>query len=259
MAFDASTPFLKRLVWHTHHIVVAVALGLLTACGGGGGGGGGAVSSNPGPPTVTLTWSNAPANATVAAGTNVTLMGMYTYGDASINWTDESGVKQTRKLAASGSTEVFAPNKTTTYTLVSSYQGVSSAPLTVKVTPPVAVLTLTPAPTSILKGLSTLLTPSFSCTGGTITQSMINDGTKDIPVSSGTAIQVTPTQTTTYTLQGERAKAIALRPQLWSQLRTGRLSSRLAATSQLPVATTLPYCFPTTWSWSLAEPTVLLS
>ncbi|NBW54831.1 MAG: kelch-like protein [Betaproteobacteria bacterium] len=201
MAFDASTPFSKRLVWHTHHIVVAVALGLLTACGGGGGGGGGAVSSNPGPPTVTLTWSNAPANATVAAGTNVTLMGMYTYGDASINWTDESGVKQTRKLAASGSTEVFAPNKTTTYTLVSSYQGVSSAPLTVKVTPPVAVLTLTPAPTSILKGLSTLLTPSFSCTGGTITQSMINDGTKDIPVSSGTAIQVTPTQTTTYTLR----------------------------------------------------------
>lgn len=200
MLLDALTPHPKRLVWRAYQVVVALALGLLTACGGGGGGG------NPAPPTLTLTWSNAPANATVAAGTPVTLMAMYTYGDATLNWTDEAGVKQTRKLAASGTTETFAPNKTTTYTLVSSYQGanstpVTATPVTVNVTPPVATLSLTPASSSILKGLSTLLTPSFTCTGGTITQSVVNDGTKDVQVSSGTAIQITPAVTTTYTLR----------------------------------------------------------
>jgi N-acetylneuraminic acid mutarotase len=196
MLFDALTSHPKRLVWRAYQVFVALALGLLTACGGGGGGGG-----NPAPPTLTLTWSNAPANSTVAAGTPVTLMAMYTYGDATINWTDEAGVNQTRKLAASGSTETFTPNKTTTYTLVSNYQGVSATPVTVNVTPPVATLSLTPVSNPILKGASTLLTPSFSCTGGTITQSVINDGTNDIQVSSGTAIQVTPTVTTTYTLR----------------------------------------------------------
>ena len=199
MALLALTPHINRVTRYSCGILLALGLSLLVACGGGGGGG------NPSPPTLTFTWTNAPVNTppntTVYSGAKVDLMATFTYGKATISWTDESDKPQSRPVTTSGSTESFTPTRTTTYTLSSDNTNTAPIRITVTVIPTTATLTLTPAKSSIDKGAETSLTPTFSCTGGPITQSVINYDNKDNAVSSGTAIVVKPTQNTTYTLK----------------------------------------------------------
>jgi fibronectin type 3 domain-containing protein len=98
--------------------------------------------------------------------------------------------------ATSGTAVVVMPSDTTTYTLtVTNAQGKTvSQTAVVTVIPPVPVITsFTAIPPSIPAGGSANLTGVFSNGNGVITPG-------NLPVTSGTALSVMPSATTTYTL-----------------------------------------------------------
>jgi hypothetical protein len=201
-------------------LLIACAFGLLTACGGGGGG---ATISNPNAtaPTISLTRTGVTDPAEGIYSGNAALLTpsykdpKFTYGAAQISWKDAAGATQTLQLTGSDTPVQVNPTQTTTYTLTVSYQDPStiqprqisttaSATVTIKPTETLLPSTLlSPSASTITLGSNVTLTPTFAWTGGTITKSVVNDGTNDIAVSSGTPIVVTPSQNTTYTLKLE--------------------------------------------------------
>jgi hypothetical protein len=214
-ALNFQRPHVVHQAWR---LLMACAFGLLTACGGGGGG---ATISNPNTtaPTVSLT-ATLPTGAPLASdgiysGNPVLLTPSYAYGTAQISWTDAAGATQTLQVTSTGTPVQVNPTQTTAYTLTVLYQDpgtiqpkqlstTASATVTIKPTEtllPSALLS--PSASTITLGSNVTLTPTFAWTGGTITKSVVNDGTNDIAVSSGTPIVVTPSQNTTYTLKLE--------------------------------------------------------
>ena len=189
---------------------------VLTACGGGGGGGSSSNNPNTSPPTVSLTRTGvADPAAGIYSGNSALLVPSYSYGAASLSWIDATGQVQTLQITASGTPVQVNPTQTTTYTLTVRYQdpttirpqeATTTATATIKIKPTddlLPTVQLTPADSSIILGSTVNLVPTFVWTGGTITKSVINDGTKDIAVISGSAITVSPIKTTTYTLKIE--------------------------------------------------------
>ena len=210
-ALDSLRPRAARLICH---LLVVGVLGLLTACGGGGGG----TPSNPNttPPAISLTRTGvADPTAGIYSGNAALLVPNYSYGAATLSWADAAGQTQTRQVTASGTPVQVNPTQTTIYTLTVRYQdpttlrpqelsSTATATVTVKPTEDLQpTVQLAASSSTIALGAPVNLTPTFAWTGGTITKSVINDGTQDIAVSSGTAIVVSPTQTTTYTLKLE--------------------------------------------------------
>lgn len=211
-ALDFQMPQAARLAYR---LLIASAFCLVTACGGGGGT---TAASNPNtaPPTISLTRTGVTdASVGIYSGNSALLVPNYSYGAASLNWIDASNQPQTLQITASGTPVQVNPTQTTTYTLTVRYQDpttlrpqevTSTATTTVTVKPTedlLPTIQLSPVNSSISLGATATLTPTFEWTAGTITKSVINDGVKDIAVSSGTPIVVTPTKTTTYSLKLE--------------------------------------------------------
>ena len=202
-----------RKLRFVHIPLIIVTLCILTACGKGG-----EAQSNPNvsPPTVSLTRIGvADPAAGIYSGNPALLVPSYSYGAATLGWNDATGQAHTLQMTSSGTPVQVNPTQTTTYTLTVRYQDPSilrpqetsitaSATITVKPTESLLpTLQLAPATSTITLGETLNLTPTFTWTGGVITKSVINDGIKDISVSSGTPISVSPSQTTTYTLKLE--------------------------------------------------------
>jgi len=204
-----------HLMYIAWHFLLSFALVLFTACGGGGGGGGeGATTtvSNPNtsPPTVSLAWSS----DTDPTNNVYRLVPTYSYGAPSLSWTDQKGV-QSITPTASGIPITVTPTQTTTYTFTVSYQDPTTTKSNNLTTPAQTAdaiiktvdnisLQLLASASSVSPGGSITLTPTFSWAGGTITKSVINNGSVDTPVISGTPIiDLKPSATTTYTLRLE--------------------------------------------------------
>ena len=198
-----------HLMYIAWHFLLSFALVLFTACGGGGGGATTTVSNpNTSPPTVSLAWSSDTDPAT-----NVyRLVPTYSYGTPSLSWTDLKGA-QSITPTASGTPITVTPSQTTTYSLTVSYQdpaSASSKTLTIQANPATATpktsdisLQLTSSSSSVSPGASITLTPTFAWSGGSITKSVINDGSIDTIVVSGKPVDLKPSATTTYTLRLE--------------------------------------------------------
>jgi len=149
------------------------------------------VTVNPVVPVAPTITSFAASPASIAAGGTASLTGVFANG---------TGVITPGNIAATSGTAVsVTPSDTTTYTLtVTNSAGViTQQTATVAVNPVVVVAptitSFTAAPTSITAGGTASLTGVFS--GGT---GVITPG--NIAVTSGTAVTVTPSDTTTYTL-----------------------------------------------------------
>ena len=137
---------------------------------------------------ITPTISSFTANpTTITPGASSSLTGVFSNG---------TGVITPGNLPVTSGTPVnVTPSATTTYTLkVTSSTGRSvSKSVTVTVTAPPTITSFTANPTSISAGSSSSLTGVFS--GGT---GVITPG--NLPATSGKAVSVTPSATTTYTL-----------------------------------------------------------
>lgn len=164
-------------------VVVALAsVGIcnLTACGSGSastGGGGGEASIT----------SFAASPTTIESGSSSNLTGVFTGG---------SGVITPGNMAATSGTAVsVSPTTTTTYTLtVTPSSGTAVTQQTTITVDPVPVITSFGVdPATVAEGNSANLTATFTGGTGTITPG-------NISITSGTAISVIPTTTTTYTL-----------------------------------------------------------
>lgn len=130
-----------------------------------------------------------PGAATIEAGTSTTLTATFANG---------TGVITPGNITVTSGTAVtVTPASTTTYTLTVTPPGLASAAITqttmVAVDQAPAITSFTAGTATIEAGTSTTLTAVF--TGGT---GVVTPG--NIPVVSGTAIPVSPTATTTYTL-----------------------------------------------------------
>jgi hypothetical protein len=128
-----------------------------------------------------------PAPATIAAGASSQLTPVFSNG---------TGVITPGNIAVTSGTAVsVTPVTSTTYTLtVTNSAAVSvSQTATVTVVPAPAITSFTAVPATITTGASSQLTAVF--TGGT---GIITPG--NLPVTSGTAVSVTPTATQIYTL-----------------------------------------------------------
>jgi hypothetical protein len=161
------------LVW------AGVVLFSLAGCGGGSVGGG-----NGTPPAIS---SFAASPATIEVGSSSSLTAVFSGG---------TGVITPGNLAVTSGTPVtVSPTATATYTLtVTPTTGNAITQMTtVTVDPAPANTSFTASPAAITPGGSSSLTAVFS--GGT---GVITPGS--IPVTSGTAVSVSPTSTTTYTL-----------------------------------------------------------
>lgn len=144
--------------------------------------------------TAAITVSPAPvitsfvaAPATIEAGTSSSLTAVFTGG---------TGVISPGAITVTSGTAVpVSPTTTTTYTLTVTPVVGAAATQTVSVTvdPAPAITSFVANPTTITAGASSSLTAVFS--GGT---GMIMPG--GLAVTSGTAVPVSPTVTTTYTL-----------------------------------------------------------
>jgi fibronectin type 3 domain-containing protein len=143
------------------------------------------VAVNPAAPTITSFTANP---ASVTAGGTSSLTGVFANG---------TGVITPGNLAATSGTAVtVTPSDTTIYTLtVTNSAGVSVAQaVTVTVNPAAPTITsFTANPASITAGASASLTGVFSGGKGVITPG-------NIAATSGTAVSVTPSDTTIYTL-----------------------------------------------------------
>jgi len=146
------------------------------------------------PPTITSFTAGA---ATITAGSSTTLTGVFSGGAGTIS----NGVG----AVTSGTAVTVTPTTTTTYTLtVTNSAGTSiTATVTVTVVPPPTITSFTAGAAAITPGNSTTLIAVFSGGGGTG-----NNGVG--PVTSGTAVTVTPASTTTYTLTVTNAAATSV-------------------------------------------------
>lgn len=158
-----------------------VCLTGMAGCGGGS-------SSTVTPPPVSASITSFTANpATITAGSSATLTGVFTGG---------TGVITPGNLSAtSGVAVMVSPTATTTYTLTvtpTSGSAVTQS-VTVTVNPAPAITSFVADPATILAGGSSNLTAVFANGTGVITPG-------NLPVTSGTAVSVSPTVTTTYTL-----------------------------------------------------------
>ena len=151
----------------------------IAGCGGSGNSGGGG-------PQASIT-SFTSSSTSIVAGTSVSLTAVFSGGSGAIS---PGGLAVT-----SGTPVSVSPAATTTYTLtVTPSSGASvSQTVTVTVYPPPAITSFVASPDTIPVGGSSSLTAVFS--GGT---GVITPG--NLPVTSGTPVNVTPTATTTYTL-----------------------------------------------------------
>ncbi|MGD0788688.1 MAG: hypothetical protein ABR898_11940, partial [Terracidiphilus sp.] len=145
-------------------------------------------SWSPSEPTISSFTANPPA---VAAGGTTSLTGVFTNGTGVIT--------PGNLLAISGTAVSVTPSDTTTYTLTvtNSFGGTATQAATVTVNPVApaapAIASFAASPASITAGGTASLTGFFS--GGT---GVITPG--NLPAISGTAVSVTPLDTTTYTL-----------------------------------------------------------
>lgn len=194
------------------HLCMVAMVGWLTACGGGGG----STQVPTGVPTGSLKWDVLDTTTPISAGDQTFLMPTYasptsTPVTATLEWTAPDGSAKSQAVSASGTRIPVSPTITTLYTLkVWSQDPKTIRPQDVPTTFTATVL-VNPAesPTrqltsnlgTITLGGSANLTATFSWAHGAITKSVINDGVKDITVTSGVPIVVTPTQNTTYTLK----------------------------------------------------------
>ncbi len=149
------------------------------------------VTVNPVAPAAPAITSFTASSATITAGGSTGLTGVFSGG---------TGVITPGNLAAtSGAAVSVSPTDTTTYTLtVTNSAGVTATKtVTVTVNPVApaapAITSFAANPASITAGGSTNLTGVF--TGGT---GIITPG--NLPATSGAAVSVSPTDTTTYTL-----------------------------------------------------------
>jgi hypothetical protein len=169
---------IKRFVVALASCVVLSAS--FTGCGGSSGGGGTPV--NPAP----VISSFAAGSLSITAGTSTNLTGVFSNG---------TGVITPGSLAATSGTAVsVSPAATTTYTLtVSGSGGTATSTVTVTVSPAPSITSFTASPATITAGGSSALTAVFANGTGVITPG-------NLPVTSGTAVNVSPTASTTYTL-----------------------------------------------------------
>jgi hypothetical protein len=158
-------------------LMASLAVLSLAGCGSGGGG-----SATP-PPSIT---SFAGSPATIEAGSNSSLTGVFSGG---------SGVINPGNIAATSGTAVsVSPTTTTTYTLTVTGTGTpATATVTVTVDPVPTISSFTANLATVAAGNSSTLAATF--TGGT---GVITPG--NITVTSGSPVSVIPTTTTTYTL-----------------------------------------------------------
>ena len=174
-------------------IALAILVAFAIACGGGGGGGSSGGSSNPPPADPPVATSLVAASSTVTSGTPVNLTPTFSGG---------SGVITPGNLPATSGTAVsVTPTATTTYTLTvtNSAGATASTSTTVTTVAAPSATSLVAASSSITFGQSTTLTPTFSNGTGKIgTTSGGGDVTNS--ATSGVAVSVSPTVTTTYYL-----------------------------------------------------------
>ncbi len=160
---------------------LSVCLGSLSGCGGSSG------STTPPPPPAAAITSFTANPTTIAAGASTALTGVFSGG---------TGVISPGNLAATSGTGVtVSPTTTTTYTLTvtpSSGTAVTQT-VTVTVVPAPTISSFVASPSSIGAGGSSNLTAVFANGTGMITPG-------NLPVTSGTAVSVSPAATTTYTL-----------------------------------------------------------
>ena len=161
----------------------ALVLGLgligLAGCGSGS-------SSTPPPPPASIT-SFVAAPATIAAGGNSKLTGIFSNG---------TGVITPGNLAVTSGTAVsVSPTTTTTYTLTVSPTSGTAATQTAIVTvdPAPTISSFVASPATITAGGKSSLTAVFANGTGVITPD-------NLTVTSGTAVSVSPTTNATYTL-----------------------------------------------------------
>ena len=162
-------------------ISLSVCLVGLAGCGGSSG------STTTPPPAVPSITSFTANPTTITAGASATLTGVFANG---------TGVITPGNLpATSGAGVSVSPTTTTTYTLTvtpSSGSAITQT-ATVTVVPAPAITSFVANPTMIGAGDSSSLTAVFANGTGVITPG-------NLAVTSGTAVSVSPTVTTTYTL-----------------------------------------------------------
>ncbi len=157
--------------------VLSLCLGGLTGCN---------TTSAVQPPPASIS-SFAANPASITAGASATLTGVFANG---------TGVISPGNLSAvSGTAITVSPTATTTYTLTVTPS--SGAPVTqmatITVNPAPNISSFAASPTTITTGASTSLTAVFANGTGVITPG-------NLPVTSGTPVNVSPTATTIYTL-----------------------------------------------------------
>lgn len=161
-------------------VAISVCLGNLIGCGGSS-------STTPPPPVVASITSFTANPTTITPGASATLTGVFTGG---------TGVITPGNLpATSGAGVTVSPTATTTYTLTvtpSSGTAVTQT-ATITVNPAPTITSFVAAPPTIIVGGSSSLTAVFANGTGVITPG-------NLAVTSGTAVSVSPTTTTTYTL-----------------------------------------------------------
>ena len=179
-------------------LACAVALGLcvgsLTGCGGSSG------NTTPPPPVVPTITSFTANPATITDGSSAALTGVFSGG---------TGVITPGSLPAiSGAGVTVSPTTTTTYTLtVTPSSGTAiTQTATITVVPAPTITSFAAAPAAITAGTSSSLTAVFANGTGVITPG-------NLAVTSGTAVAVSPTVTTTYTLTVTPAAGTALTQQ----------------------------------------------
>ncbi len=179
-------------------LACAVALGLcvgsLTGCGGSSG------NTTPPPPVVPTITSFTANPATITDGSSAALTGVFSGG---------TGVITPGSLpATSGAGVTVSPTTTTTYTLtVTPSSGTAiTQTATITVVPAPTITSFAAAPAAITAGTSSSLTAVFANGTGVITPG-------NLAVTSGTAVAVSPTVTTTYTLTVTPAAGTALTQQ----------------------------------------------
>jgi len=175
-------------------VALSVCLGGLIGCGGSS-------SSTTTPPPVTPSISSFAASpTTITAGASATLTGVFVNG---------TGVITPGNIAVTSGTGVsVSPAVTTIYTLTVTPSSGSAvtATATVTVNPAPTITSFLASPTSILAGGSSNLTGVFANGTGVITPG-------NIAVTSGAAVSVSPTVTTTYTLTVTPAAGAAITQQ----------------------------------------------
>ncbi|HTW80712.1 MAG TPA: hypothetical protein VME23_14290 [Terracidiphilus sp.] len=180
--------------------ILAFVFGLgmvtLAGCGGGNSGGGGGGGSTP-PSIASFT-----ANPTVVTdGSTAQLTGVFSNG---------TGVVTPGNMSVTSGTAVSVTpqsDTTTTYTLtVTGSSGATvSQTATVQAVAAPSITSFGASPATITAGSSSSLTAVF--TNGT---GVITGGSSPINVTSGTAVTVTPSATTTYTLTVTNAAGTAI-------------------------------------------------